>query len=157
MPHPLLIFSQSDYLIQIVDRNSHTEWHTVQVCISLASKEANWSGATLFQKSGHILVQQDHDKYEFSVNMEQPIIEPIHAWSHILFNLVDIVCCLLKTNNWTLLHLSASPLPWQPHPKILAKIKQKKHGKIGMFALTLLSKLHFFIPNMVYLWKYRLI
>ena len=25
----------------------------------LASEEANWSGATLFAKAGHILVQQD--------------------------------------------------------------------------------------------------
>ena len=25
----------------------------------LASSEANWSGSTLFEKAGHILVQQD--------------------------------------------------------------------------------------------------
>ena len=34
MPHPFLIFSQSNYLIQIVDTNSHTEWQTVQIQIS---------------------------------------------------------------------------------------------------------------------------
>ena len=34
MLHPLLIFSQSDYLIQFVDTNSHTEWQTVQIQIS---------------------------------------------------------------------------------------------------------------------------
>ena len=34
MPHPLPIFSQSDYLIQVVDINSHTEWQTVQIQIS---------------------------------------------------------------------------------------------------------------------------
>ena len=34
LPCPLLIFSQSDYLIQIVDINSHTEWQTVQIQIS---------------------------------------------------------------------------------------------------------------------------
>ena len=34
MPHPLLIFSQSDYLIQVVDTNSNTEWQTVQIQIS---------------------------------------------------------------------------------------------------------------------------
>ena len=33
MPHPL-IFSQSDYLIQVVDINSHTECQTVQIQIS---------------------------------------------------------------------------------------------------------------------------
>ena len=31
MPHPLLIVSQSDSLIQIVDINSHTDWQTVQI------------------------------------------------------------------------------------------------------------------------------
>ena len=34
LPHPLLIFSQSEYLIQIVDINSHSEWQTVQIQIS---------------------------------------------------------------------------------------------------------------------------
>ena len=34
MPCPLLIVSQSEYLIQIVDINPHTEWETVQTQIS---------------------------------------------------------------------------------------------------------------------------
>ena len=34
MPCPFLIFSQSDYLIQIVDTNSYTKWQTVQIQIS---------------------------------------------------------------------------------------------------------------------------
>ena len=34
MPRPLLIVSQSDYLIQIVHTNSHTKWQTVQIQIS---------------------------------------------------------------------------------------------------------------------------
>ena len=34
MPRPLLIFSQSDNLIQIVNINSQTKWQTVQVQIS---------------------------------------------------------------------------------------------------------------------------
>ena len=33
-PLLLLIFSQSDYLIQIIDINSHTSWQTVQIQIS---------------------------------------------------------------------------------------------------------------------------
>ena len=32
--HPLVIFSQSDYLIWIVALNSHTQWQTVQIQIS---------------------------------------------------------------------------------------------------------------------------
>ena len=57
MPCPFQIFSQSDYLIQVVDINSHTEWEKVQIQISW--EEANWSGSTLFAKAGHIQVQQD--------------------------------------------------------------------------------------------------
>ena len=34
MQRPLLIFSRSDYLIQIIDINSHTEGQTVQILIS---------------------------------------------------------------------------------------------------------------------------
>ena len=34
MPHPLLIVSQSDYLIQIVNTNPYTQWQTVQIQIS---------------------------------------------------------------------------------------------------------------------------
>ena len=34
MPHPLLIVSQLDYLIKIVEINSHTEWQTVKIQIS---------------------------------------------------------------------------------------------------------------------------
>ena len=34
MSRPFLIFSQSDYLIQVVDTNSNTEWQTVQIQIS---------------------------------------------------------------------------------------------------------------------------
>ena len=34
MPRSVLIFSQSDNLIQVVDINSHNEWQTVQIQIS---------------------------------------------------------------------------------------------------------------------------
>ena len=56
MPRLLLIFSQSDYLIQIVDKNSQFQWQKVQIQIS---SEANWSGSTLFAKAGYIQDQQD--------------------------------------------------------------------------------------------------
>ena len=39
MPRPLLIFSQSVYLIQIVDTNSNTEWQTLQIQISWLLKK----------------------------------------------------------------------------------------------------------------------
>ena len=42
MPRPFQIFSQSDYLIQIVDINSHTEWQTVQIQISWLLSQLIW-------------------------------------------------------------------------------------------------------------------
>ena len=45
MSPQLLIFTQSDYLIQVVDTNSNTEWQTVQIQINwlLKGKEfAPW-------------------------------------------------------------------------------------------------------------------
>ena len=39
MPHQLLIVSQSDYLILIVDISSHTDWQTVQIQISWLLKK----------------------------------------------------------------------------------------------------------------------
>ena len=58
-PHSLLIFSQLDYLIQIVDANVHYNLVTKSADPhKLASSEANQSGFTLFAKAGHIQVQQ---------------------------------------------------------------------------------------------------
>ena len=56
--HAHFKISQSDYLFQYVDTNSHTEWQTADLD-QLVSSEANWSGSTLFAKVGYIQVQQD--------------------------------------------------------------------------------------------------
>ena len=51
MSHPLLIFSQSDYLIQFADTNSHTEWQTVQsqinqlIWINTVCKDSAYPGS----------------------------------------------------------------------------------------------------------------
>ena len=59
MPRPLLIFSQSYYLIKVVD-TKFTYLMTNSVDPDqLASSEDNCSGSTLFAKAGHIPVQQD--------------------------------------------------------------------------------------------------
>ena len=52
----LLIFSQSDYLLQVVESNSYTYWQTVQIQIR---PEAKWFGFALFAKTENIWVQQD--------------------------------------------------------------------------------------------------
>ena len=74
MPRPLLIFSQSNYLIQVVDTDSDTNWQTVQIQISwLLHKptdldlhclhvEANWSGSALFAKTPH---KRSHSRMSF--------------------------------------------------------------------------------------------
>ena len=58
MPCPLLIFSQSNYLIQIVDIKFTYLMANSADPDQLASSEANWSGSTLFAKAGYIWVQQ---------------------------------------------------------------------------------------------------
>ena len=52
MPHLHLIFSQSDYLIKIVDINSHTEWQTVQIQISWLLKKPTDLGLHCLQRQG---------------------------------------------------------------------------------------------------------
>ena len=50
------MISQSDYLIQVVVTNSHTE---DSVDPDQLASEANWSGSKLFAKAGYIKGQQD--------------------------------------------------------------------------------------------------
>ena len=52
MPCPLLIFSQSDYLIQVVDINSNTEWQTEQVQISWLLKKPTDLDLHCWQRQG---------------------------------------------------------------------------------------------------------
>ena len=62
MLYPLLIFSLSDNLIQVVDTNLMTNGANLD---QLASKEAKWSVSTLFAKAGHIRVQQDQSQPKY--------------------------------------------------------------------------------------------
>ena len=52
MPHPLLIISQSDYLIQVVDTNSHTDGQTVQIQISWLLKKPTDLDLHCLQRQG---------------------------------------------------------------------------------------------------------
>ena len=76
MPRPFLIFSQSDYLIQVADTNSNTEWQTMQiqiwiytVCkgrvypgsVGLGLIEADWWGTC----SGYSCFGEEIRKYQY--------------------------------------------------------------------------------------------
>ena len=52
MPHPLPISSQSDYLMQVVDINSLTEWQTVQIQISWLLKKPTDLDLHCLQRQG---------------------------------------------------------------------------------------------------------
>ena len=52
MPCPFPIFSQSDYLIQVVDINSNTEWQTVQIQISWLLKKPTDLDLHCLQRQG---------------------------------------------------------------------------------------------------------
>ena len=56
---PFLILSQSNYLIQIVDKKFTYLMANSADPDQLASSEANWCGSTLFANAGYIRVQQD--------------------------------------------------------------------------------------------------
>ena len=55
----LLIFSQPDRLIQIVDMDSNTEWQTVQIQISWLLQKLTDLDLHCLQTQGIIWVQQD--------------------------------------------------------------------------------------------------
>ena len=52
LPRILLIFSQLDYLIQVVDTNSNTDWQTVQIQISWLLKKPTDLDLHCLQKQG---------------------------------------------------------------------------------------------------------
>ena len=49
---PLLIFSQSDYLVQVVDTGSNTEWQTVKIQISWLLQKPTDLDLHCLQKEG---------------------------------------------------------------------------------------------------------
>ena len=57
MPRLFPIFSQSDYLIQVVDTNAHSKWQTVQIQISWLLKKP--TDLDQFANAGYIRAQQD--------------------------------------------------------------------------------------------------
>ena len=59
MSCPLLIFSQSNYLIKVVDTNSHTKWQTVQIQISWLLKKPTDLDLHCLQRQVPVRVQQD--------------------------------------------------------------------------------------------------
>ena len=52
MPCPPLIVSQSDYLIQVVDTNSHSAWQTVQIQINWLLQKPTDLDLHCFQRQG---------------------------------------------------------------------------------------------------------
>ena len=86
MQLPFLILSQSDYLIQIVDLNSHSEWQIVQIQIS-------W----LLQKPTdldlHCLQRQGISGFSRTrVNLNLPYLHIIHKWCSVV-NTYHITFC----------------------------------------------------------------
>ena len=63
MPHPLLIFSQSDYLIQVVDKNSHSKWQTVQIQISWLLQKPTDLDLYCLQRQGISRFSRIRDNY----------------------------------------------------------------------------------------------
>ena len=85
MPHPLQIFSQSDYLIKVVDTNSNTEWLTVQIQIS-------W----LLAKPRHIRVQQDKGlDNPFNILRDWGAFSETNTNSYFTVGIFDLSVCIM--------------------------------------------------------------
>ena len=70
---PLLIFSQSDYLIQIVAISSHTEWQTVQIKIRWLLQKPTDLDLHCLQKQGLSGLSRTRDK-NFSISVLYKIL-----------------------------------------------------------------------------------
>ena len=107
MPRPFQIVSQSDYLIKIVDINSHT-------------LEANWSGSALFAKARYILVQQDNGLRACVLQYSRRLHGPRHAktclWAYVNSESPDLSRSLIRVssvreqNDWILQNVSTVKL-----------------------------------------------
>ena len=96
MPCPLLIFSQSDYLIQIIDTNSHTEWQTVQIQISWLLQKPTDLDLHCLQRQG---------LSGFSRTRVNTLIKPKPTFNK---NIINIVFTLIIHTPYSSLYLSIS-------------------------------------------------
>ena len=81
IPLPLLIFSQSNYLIQIIDINSHTEWQTVQIPIYTVCKGRVYPGSAGLGLKLHL-------KYNgiFTNDYLSRTVAFLNSWSFVLLD-----------------------------------------------------------------------
>ena len=83
MPCPFLIFSQSDYLIQVVDTNSHSKWQTVQIQISWLLQKPTDLDLHCLQRQGISGISRTRVKYrhnwssQFTSKFEELVKEVI--------------------------------------------------------------------------------
>ena len=71
MQRPFLTFSQSDYLIQIVDINSHTYWQTIQIQISWFLKKPTDLDLHCSQRQGISRLSRNWVKHMGKFNRRQ--------------------------------------------------------------------------------------
>ena len=69
MPRPPLIVSQSDYLIQVLATNSHTEWQTMQIQISWLKKPTDLDLHSLQRQS---ISRISRTRFTLSIQTNKP-------------------------------------------------------------------------------------
>ena len=99
MPRPFLIDSQSDYLMQIVDINSHTEWQTVQIQISWLLQKPTDLDLHCLQRQGisGLSAGQDLRVFYNICPKYQETMTPYHTWPNIWTSLFCYPWICLKT------------------------------------------------------------
>ena len=117
----LLIFSQSDYLIQIVNINSNTEWQTVQIQISWLLQKPTDLDLHCLQKQGisgfsmtrvkclgkaHLLSTYNICFHGKKRKKEQQLLVENRALFQVMYTLYTIILCVnSKDPNWSLCQL----------------------------------------------------
>ena len=120
MPHPFLIASQSDYLIQIVDINSHTEWQTVQIQISWLLQKPTDQDLLWLQKQGISGFSRTRVKtgsiwlqlwtYASFISTSLPVIPFLHSQTYPSYLAMPFltVLDLYSPRHWVVCYLSSS-------------------------------------------------
>ena len=115
MPCPFPIFSQSDYLIQVVDINSNTEWQTVQIQISWLLQKPTDLDLHCLQRQGisgfsrtRVNIQLIFDSWELYLWICAPSLRICSVWSESSLQALWIgkdTRLLQVTRHWRLINL----------------------------------------------------
>ena len=103
MPRPLLISSQSDYLIRVFDRNTHIWWQTVQIQISwLLQKPTDLDLHCLLRQGMSCSAREGLIMVLILLHSLESIFSSKLLWHYVCITLLQDKCtyeCICKLHN----------------------------------------------------------